>query len=299
MGGNNMRDHRLTVSALLLAGLASSIGGTSLAAGPAAPANKPATLEPIPGSDLKRVVLTPKAAERLAIQTTVVREEPVMRWLTVEGEVEPLADEPTVVTAAAPTVTGATSASDAVPVRVRVPLLDDPGQKIGRAIPTLSLPASTQDDDDDDEQDKNKTAGKPAAVLIVPQSGERGVRRLRVRPLEVAPGTDASGLTQASYYLVSRNKLNLRPGQNVFVRVPQPTSGTLQKVIPHSAAVYDAHGQAWTYTNPEPLVFVRHRIDVEYVDGTLAVLKEGPPAGTRVVTAGAAELLGVEQKFGH
>jgi hypothetical protein len=56
-------------------------------------AEKPAKLENIAGSELKRVTLTPKAAERLAIQTGEVREEPVNRWLSVEGQVEAVSPE--------------------------------------------------------------------------------------------------------------------------------------------------------------------------------------------------------------
>ena len=44
---------------------------------------------------------------------------------------------------------------------------------------------------------------------------------------------------------------------------------------------------------------MRNRIDVDLIEGCRAVLKEGPAAGTAVVTAGAAELLGIEQKFGQ
>jgi hypothetical protein len=94
-------------------------------------------------------------------------------------------------------------------------------------------------------------------------------------------------------------KSSLRPGQRVKVRVPQPGSGTPQKVIPHSAVIYDAWGKAWTYTNPEPLVFIRHAVTVESIQDDIAILTDGPAIGTPVVTAGAPELLGVEQKFGH
>ena len=76
------------------------------------------------------------------------------------------------------------------------------------------------------------------------------------------------------------------------------SDGTLE-VVPYSAVIYDATGKTWAYTNPEPLTFVRHAIDVEYIEGDLAVLKDGPAVGTAVVTAGAAELLGVEQGVGH
>ena len=74
----------VSAAALVIAGVASSgdMGGR------AALAEEPAKLEEIPGSPLKRVVLTPKAAERLAIATEPVREEPVARWMMVNGEVE-------------------------------------------------------------------------------------------------------------------------------------------------------------------------------------------------------------------
>ena len=69
---------------LIIAGVASSgsMGGRT------ALAEEPAKLEEIPGSPLKRVVLTEKAAERLAIATEPVREEPVARWMMANGEVE-------------------------------------------------------------------------------------------------------------------------------------------------------------------------------------------------------------------
>jgi len=50
--------------------------------------NGPAKVEEIQGSDLKRVILTPTAAERLAIQTVPVREEKVRRWVMLVAKVE-------------------------------------------------------------------------------------------------------------------------------------------------------------------------------------------------------------------
>jgi len=76
-------------------------------------------------------------------------------------------------------------------------------------------------------------------------------------------------------------------------------SGSRRKVVPYAAVLYDAHGDTWVYTNPEPLVFVRHRIMVDYINGDQAVLSEGPPAGTVVVTVGGAELFGAEFEIGH
>lgn len=74
---------------------------------------------------------------------------------------------------------------------------------------------------------------------------------------------------------------------------------TPRKVVPYSAILYDKKGDTWTFTNPQPLVYVRHPITVDRIDGDLVVLAEGPPAGTAVVTVGAAELMGTEHKYGH
>src|SRR5687768_10516122 len=87
-------------SALVLAALATGLGASSSLA-----AEKASKLEAIPGSDLKRVILTQKAAERLVIQTAPVKEEEVKRWLSVQGEVEISPEDIPVQTAAAPMAT--------------------------------------------------------------------------------------------------------------------------------------------------------------------------------------------------
>lgn len=69
-------------------------------------------------------------------------------------------------------------------------------------------------------------------------------------------------------------------------------------IVPYAGVLYDVQGQAWAYTSPEPLVFVRHRLIIEYIDGDRAVLSAGPPLGTAVVTVGAAELYGIEFGIG-
>jgi hypothetical protein len=68
---------------------------------------------------------------------------------------------------------------------------------------------------------------------------------------------------------------------------------------PYGALLYDRNGKTWAYTNPEPLVYVRHALVVESIKGGVAYLKEGPPAGTVVVVVGASELHGIESGVGH
>jgi hypothetical protein len=71
-----------------------------------------------------------------------------------------------------------------------------------------------------------------------------------------------------------------------------------RKVVPYAAVLYDAKGATWVYTNPSPLTFVRHAIQIDYIEGDLAVLSDGPAAGTAVVIVGAAELFGTETGIG-
>jgi hypothetical protein len=66
-------------------------------------------------------------------------------------------------------------------------------------------------------------------------------------------------------------------------------------VIPYDAVLYEPDGKAITYTSPAPLQYERASVVVARFKGNTAVLKQGPPAGTRVVTVGSDEILGVEQ----
>jgi hypothetical protein len=70
--------------------------------------------------------------------------------------------------------------------------------------------------------------------------------------------------------------------------------GDQRTVIPYSAVLYDVYGETWAYTNVEPLVFVRHRVSIDEIDGDDAVLLDGPPPGTMTVSVGASQLFGTE-----
>lgn len=77
----------------------------------------------------------------------------------------------------------------------------------------------------------------------------------------------------------------------------QTVNGATRVVIPYGAVLYDADGDTWTYTNPEPRVFVRCHISIDSIEQGQVVLAEGPPRGAAVVTVGAAELFGAESEF--
>jgi len=64
-----------------------------------------------------------------------------------------------------------------------------------------------------------------------------------------------------------------------------------------SAVVFDIHGGAWVYEKTADRTYTRRRVVVRYVTEGVAVLESGPAAGTKVVTAGAAELFGAETGY--
>jgi hypothetical protein len=110
--------------------------------------------------------------------------------------------------------------------------------------------------------------------------------------VEEVAGTDLHRITLTEK-AADRLDIQTEPVQTAVV------AGQPRTLIPYAAVLYDAAGATWTYTNPEPLVFVRHAITVERIDDEDAVLTAGPPAGAEVVTVGGAELYGSEYGVGH
>ncbi|MFN2484422.1 MAG: hypothetical protein ABR509_05725 [Candidatus Limnocylindria bacterium] len=112
-----------------------------------------------------------------------------------------------------------------------------------------------------------------------------------MEPAQVEPieGTDLSRITLTAD---AARRLDIQTE-------PVHDSAGGELVVPYSAVIYDASGDTWVYTSPETLVFVRHAITVESINGDDVVLSSGPDVGTLVVTVGAAELYGTEGDIGH
>lgn len=77
------------------------------------------------------------------------------------------------------------------------------------------------------------------------------------------------------------------------------SSASPRKVVPYSSLIYDPQGQTWVYVSPQPRTFVRHKVQVDYIEGDMVVLNEGPPTGTVLASVGVAELYGAEFGVGH
>lgn len=93
--------------------------------------------------------------------------------------------------------------------------------------------------------------------------------------------------------------LTERAAQRIDVRTDNVREQQGKKIVPYSSLIYDPQGQTWIYTSPAPRTFVRHKVEVDYIEGDMVVLKDGPPAGTVVASVAVAELYGTESGVGH
>ena len=90
----------------------------------------------------------------------------------------------------------------------------------------------------------------------------------------------------------------LRPGERVTVALPLTTTER-GLVVSDRAVLYDISGGTWVYEDRGEGVYARRRIEVARHTGNLVVVARGIEPGTKVVTAGAAELFGTEFGAGH
>ena len=290
----------LLVSAMLAAVMACAVPPAAIAK----EGERPARLEKVEGSDLPRVILLDQAAKRLAIEVSEVRVVGAKRWMLLVGEVEAV-NADGIETA---TIAGAGGGQTApLQLRIKVPPEGETAMNSRQDLLTI-MPGGdaglTAEDfadaydpfgDDDGPNDTDDDSDDVKMVLVVPIGPNSAVNQFMARPLPAPDGVLANGL----YFEPINGDTVMKLGQQVFVRVENEEGGDKATVIPYSSVIYDVAGDSWLYTNPEPLVFVRHKISIDRILGNVVVLKDGPVAGTKIVSVGAAELMGVEQKVGN
>ena len=115
----------------------------------------------------------------------------------------------------------------------------------------------------------------------------------------VTTGLEAATLEEVEGQEVSRITLTEKAAERLGITTDavESVEGKLQ--VPYSALIYDASGGTWVYTNPEPMVFVRAPVAVDRIEAPTVKLASGPEPGTKIVTVGAAELLGAELDTAH
>lgn len=128
----------------------------------------------------------------------------------------------------------------------------------------------------------------------------------------IAAGLTAAGCAEVDSNLVETQPYELEAikGSDVkIVRLEDSTAERIdlqtttvrredaRKVVPHAALIHNPDGEVFVYTRPEPRAYVRRPVKVIVERGDQALLAKGPPAGTTIVTVGAAELLATEYEI--
>ncbi len=136
---------------------------------------------------------------------------------------------------------------------------------------------------------------KPASVTTLgsPRSPRRAMR------IMAPPSANPSAASVDLFYqLQGSGETPLRPGERVTVQLPLKTTER-GLVVSDRAVLYDISGGTWVYEDRGGGTYARRRIEIARHSGNLAIIARGIDAGTRVVTAGAAELFGTEFGAGH
>lgn len=139
---------------------------------------------------------------------------------------------------------------------------------------------------------------RQARAVMRPLSTDPSTTAILVDPVPTAPVGNPVTVTVDFHYLLPNPNRRFQPGQKVNVSLPL-LGAEESLVVPYGAVLHDIDGGTWVYETPSPGVFVRRRVELARVVEELAVLRRGPPAGTSVVTVGAAELFGTEFGVGH
>jgi hypothetical protein len=314
----------LAAMAALILSPAVSIAAKPVGSGPGG--KSPAvTLESIPGSAAKRVILTAKAAERLGIRTDKVSMAPIVLKQMVSGLIiPPMEHRPVPIPAGG--VFGGLAQEAAPPATAPAGgVFGDLGR--GRAMPepkpaggvlgafgskaeasaatpaaAVTRPAAPRSPAKGDvwvlvtlspaEWDR-LAKNKPARLLPLATRDKLG-KEVLAKPSGIPPMEDMKRSMLSLYYKVPGKDHGLAVNDRMRVELQMSGNQEKKKVVPYGAVYYDAKGAAWVYVNTNPLTFERRRVAVERVVENLAVLSDGPPVGTPVVTVGAALLYGAE-----
>ena len=304
--GRNERTAMAGASIAIAVAMLFAVPAVSYAADKAGAAAKPAGVkfETIPGSSVKRIMLSQRAAERLGIATGKVSMEVVTREQLVSGIVTPPLGgmteprpgggggfggfgPPSAGGKAAPPAFGgfqsvASPAAVAAAPQPNLPKSVLPAN--GDAWVAVSLSKREWERLDKD---------KPARILPI-GTREQTVKNTVGKPVAIAPIEDVRRSMLTVFYVVPGNDHGLALNKRMRVELPMTGVEEKQKVIPYSALYYDAKGVGWTYVTTKPLTYERQRVTVERIVGNLAVLSDGPDIDTPVVTVGAALLFGTE-----
>jgi hypothetical protein len=219
--------------------------------------------EVVPGNPgVLQVTLQQTAVDRIDIKTTPLREDTVQRTRAMWGDVMTVSAPPDAPSGAIDNKSG---------LLIRVPLAGD-----GDA------PAS----------------GQPAKISALTLPPGAAASNGGVMAKAMGGSVDKDG-KKVAYFLLDNPVDGVRVGQRARVELALAASQGTRKLVPYSAIVYDPKGGAWVFVNLKPLTYLRRPVKIDYIDGDVAVLADGPAVGTPVVLSGAMEIFGAESGVGH
>lgn len=135
-----------------------------------------------------------------------------------------------------------------------------------------------------------------AAAAIGPLTARPGNFTLPAIPVSAPPSANPLTGTADLFFELDNRQTRYSPGHRVAATIALKEPA-VSLTVPWAAVVHDVQGGTWVYEPMGNGAFARRRVIVRYVTGDTAVLADGPPAGTKVVVAGAAELFGTEAGF--
>ena len=121
----------------------------------------------------------------------------------------------------------------------------------------------------------------------------QGPTRRAVR-VAAPPTADPLAVTTDLYFELANTEGRLAPGQRLTVFLPSRNASRKGIAVPTAAVLYDIYGGTWVYVSSATREYRRQRVDLLQSEGSSAILARGLSVGTKVVSAGAAELFGTE-----
>lgn len=136
------------------------------------------------------------------------------------------------------------------------------------------------------------TAATAAAGLAVAAGGCGSSNR------GAGPGTPTSRLVRVPGSPAGKIILTATGAERIGVQTVSarraPAAAGAGVTVPASSIVYDPSGRTFAFTESAPLTYSEVRVSVDHFGGAVVYLRRGPKPGSRVVTVGAQELLGVQ-----
>ena len=117
------------------------------------------------------------------------------------------------------------------------------------------------------------------------------------KPVVAPPSANPLAGTVDVFYQLDNTAAKYSPGHRVGATIP--LKGEAESLtVPWAAVIHDIQGGTWVYEQTVEHTYVRKRVDVQFVVGETAVLKEGGvKPGAVVITGGSAELFGTETGY--